>query len=202
MIEIQKNYKKLIELFRESDSYKKIISNNFAFSCRGARQRNRTNKLFVHQAKKEIFGYLDFLSDKSIKSYLELGLEECANYYLISSALKYFNDDFQYAMGLDIRELSNEILESNKDFLNYKFCNCLKYEVDRNYDLIFIDTNQKYNDMKKTFDKYSQYCNKYIAFHDIEDRRYGAKRLFKELENQFNTIKWVNSGAGIGLVEL
>ena len=36
MIEIQKNYKKLIELFRESDSYKKIISNNFAFSCRGA----------------------------------------------------------------------------------------------------------------------------------------------------------------------
>jgi len=198
-----RDYSHLMNLIESNKNISSFLNEYFSFSCMGQRFSHKDKtKIRVKQSAKELIEYLDFLKDKSIESYLEVGIANGGNYLIVSCMLKSYNDNFNYSMGIDLRQICDNTVLKNSDFLNFEFCDCLGYDLNRNYDLIFIDTNQSYSNMTKSFEKYSEHCNKYIAFHDVNDRRYGAKKLFAELSKKYETKHFSNSGAGIGLVIL
>ena len=66
--------------------------------------------------------------------------------------------------------------------------NNLEINLNRNYDLIFIDTWHVYGQLKRELEKFSQYCNKYIVMHDTTlDGEFGESIRYKmNTEEQSN----------------
>ena len=56
--------------------------------------------------------------------------------------------------------------------------------------------------MKLCFEKYLPYAKRFIGFHDIVDNKYGAKKLWSELKEDYDTVEFVQSLAGIGIIKL
>ena len=67
--------------------------------------------------------------------------------------------------------------------------------------MVFIDSNGKYPSLRKTFDQFKHFA-RYIALHDICDKRYGTGELFKELSKEYDTIdiSLESPSPGIGIV--
>ena len=58
--------------------------------------------------------------------------------------------------------------------------NYLEINLNRNYDLIFIDTWHVYGQLKRELDKFSQYSKKYIIMHDTTlDGEFGESLRYK-----------------------
>lgn len=198
--------KELINVYPDSfdkEELIKKINEYFAFSCKGARtsRRKRRNKIIVKQSYNEVLELLDFLKDEEINSYLEIGLEKGGNFFLLSSIFRKYNENFDCSLGIDIKNSLYDFIE-NDELLILDFCNCLDYKLDKNFDYIFIDTNQSYSDLKKVFEVYKNKSNKFIAFHDVNDRRWGNKKFFNELKETYKYKHFSHSGAGIGLIDL
>ncbi len=63
----------------------------------------------------------------------------------------------------------NEILKISENLninLEFEWRNNLKLELDRNFDLVFIDTWHVYGQLKRELKKFSAVTNKYIILHD------------------------------------
>lgn len=86
-----------------------------------------------------------------------------------------------------------------------------------NLDLVFIDGNHSYENVKADYERWGQYANKVIAFHDIAGWRdcQGVKKFWEEISNpvEFGIHKMPNmpfyrstyygsNPAGIGWIEL
>jgi len=84
------------------------------------------------------------------------------------------------------------------DFIN---ANAREYVSLRKQDLTFIDTNTRYRGMRKIYKLATTY-SKFVAFHDITDRRWGAKKIWARIKarNPGQTVEFVHKGPGIGVV--
>jgi hypothetical protein len=193
----------MAHVFYEMDT-DMVMDEYFSFSCKGAKNKHRDmTKIRVRQSAAEMRELMDFFNDKDVDSYLELGLEEGGSFFLMSAYLASLRPGgLERATGLDKVNMCDYIKDNNEGKLDFAFMDCLDYQPTQNYDYIFIDTNQKYRPMKQTYLKYRPYCNKYIGFHDVKDRRYGAKQLFNELKEKHDHIYIDHSLAGIGVIIL
>lgn len=124
------------------------------------------------------------------KSVLELGVRN------IVSTYAFLAGNPEYMMSCDINMppsdklevLYKEIAETN---INYKFVQSddLKLEIDRNYDLIFIDTWHIYDLLVKELQKFNKYANKYIILHDtMTFRNIGEDPKYKGLYPAISTF--------------
>jgi hypothetical protein len=199
-----KTVKEVIDVLQNSKDLETDILDYFSFSCKGERTRYEDrSKIRIKQSKTETFELYDFLKDKEIESYMEIGLQNGGSFILTTAYLAMLSPEFRLATGLDLENQCDYLVQANPD-LNFHFCNCLNYEPQHDYDFIFIDTNQRYESLKKTFEMYKEHCNKYIAFHDVDSVgiRWGAPRLFAELREQDDHKHFCNSAAGGGLIIL
>ncbi len=72
-----------------------------------------------------------------------------------------------------VRDLFNvaELVDRN---WKYIIENSLDYNIEEKFDLLFIDTDHNYSQIKEELKKYHNFINKYIIFHDTFS--YGIKK--------------------------
>jgi len=186
------------------ENFKSKLLENFRFSVMGCRNYRKGKNPILQQQPDELLGLINLLKDKNISSYMEIGLGTCNTIFFLDSFFRSMNDDYQETIGIDIEDKSELFKEYQKQFNTCSFLNIniLKYSFNKSFDYIFIDTNQKYKDMEKTFNKCLPYATKYIGFHDISTSRWGAKKLFSELSEKYENWSWSKSGAGIGVLKV
>jgi hypothetical protein len=148
-----------------------------------------------------------FMEGEEISNYLEVGVEYGGMFFLMDSFFRSVNPHFLGSTGVDI--CTTELMKERyppyyKQFPSAEFIesDCFDFVPQTKYDFIFIDNNLKYGRMKECFEHYLPHATKFIGFHDIKDRKYGAKRLWEELQQEYETHQFIHSLAGIGVVVL
>ena len=179
------------------------LTNNFSFSVAGCRSYRKNGVLHFQQHPEELISLINTLKDKGINSYMEMGISFCNTFCFMDSFFRMLSPDFEESVGLDIEDKAEILKEYQAKYPTCSFVqtDVLKYEFTRNFDYIFIDTNQRYKGMKQTFEKCLPHA-RYIGFHDISSHRWGALRVFKELSKEYEHWSWIKSGAGIGLLKI
>jgi len=107
------------------------------------------------------------------KSILELGVRTGL------STRIFLNSNLEKLVSIDlvedyyVRDLFNvaELVDRNWKYL---IENSLDYNIEEKFDLLFIDTDHNYSQIKKELKKYHNFINKYIIFHDTFS--YGIKK--------------------------
>lgn len=134
------------------------------------------------QMPEELAELMIFLSDKQIKSFLNIGTYNGLTFNLLADFL--FNLGCETATTLDPFNhhpvIDNRFEYSNSTSDSYK---------DRAFDLVFIDGDHSYNEVKKDYDNVGKY-SKFCVFHDIDDDfvRYessnegGVPRFWEEIK--------------------
>ena len=150
---------------------------------------------------------MTLLHPHQIESYLEVGVERAGMWLVMDSFFRASNPSYKGSVGLDIRVVKPimERMGSYKEiYEGFDFVqgDCFDYEPEEQFDYIFIDNNLRYPRMKECFEKFLPHAKRFIGFHDIQDGKYGAKKLWSELKDEYNTIEFIHSGAGIGIIEL
>jgi hypothetical protein len=135
----------LAHVFYEMDT-EDVMREYFSFSCKGSKRqyRDRT-KIRIKQSFEEVIELFEFLNDKDIKSYLEVGIQQGGSYFLTTGYLSSLQSNIIRATGLDRYNECQYMIDHNKGKMEFVFEDCLAYEPQGTYDYIFIDTNQKYD---------------------------------------------------------
>jgi hypothetical protein len=76
----------------------------------------------------------------------------------------------------DITEIST-IAKDSSVLLQYQWINDLDLGLDRNYDLVFIDTWHVYGHLKRELEKFSPITNKYIIMHDTTSDEFDGEAI-------------------------
>ena len=118
------------------------------------------------------------------ESVLELGVRGCISSWAFTYGLLNNNKSVKEIFLNDIEKCDiSELLDTTKELdikINYEWINDLELELNKNYDLTFIDTWHVYGQLKRELEKYSKITNKYIIMHDTTvDEIYGETiRMF------------------------
>ena len=91
----------------------------------------------------------------------------------------------------------------SEECLNFFDINYLQgdiYNVQKKYDLIFIDGDHSYYSVKRDFEVALQLNPKYILFHDIVDFLcVDVVKFWNEIKNDYKYEEFVDQGEGMGL---
>lgn len=99
------------------------------------------------------------------KSVLELGVRTGV------STRAFLNANLEHLTSIDleeeyfVRDLFNVADIVHRDY-RYIIADTRTYEVDRRYDMVFIDTDHRYEQLKAELGKYHKFIDKYIIMHD------------------------------------
>lgn len=104
------------------------------------------------------------------ESVLELGVRGVVSSWSLVYGLLNNNKEKKYILLNDLNSCDISELLKAVDGLDieveYQWMNDLELELDRNVDLVFIDTWHVYGQLKRELDKFSKVSNKYIVMHD------------------------------------
>lgn len=165
------------------------------------------------QNKKEWDDFIEYLQDKNIRSYLEVGARE-------GVALRYLVEKLpiKFVAVVDLpganwgKNGSEVELKQNLDALGCEYKMALgdsksKEIIDsvrREYDLVFIDGDHTYGGVKADYKNYAG-MGRIVAFHDINQkpgsRAYGATRLWNKIKPGIEFINEDSSNKGIGVID-
>jgi hypothetical protein len=112
------------------------------------------------------------------ESILELGVRGCISSWALLNGLLQNNKQSKYLFLNDITHCDIELLlnvtQNGRVEVNYQWINDLDLNLQRNFDLTFIDTWHVYGQLKRELAKFSKITNKYIILHDTTvDEIYG-----------------------------
>jgi hypothetical protein len=138
------------------------------------------------------------------ESVFETGVRGVVSSWALTYGLLNNNRDKKSILLNDISPCNiNELLEHTKSLnieINYKWINNLELELDKNFDLTFIDTWHIYGQLKRELNKFSKITNKYIIMHDTtvdewegETIRMNLDARKQSLESGFS-IEEINKG--------
>lgn len=187
----------------DKDNFIRELTGNFSFSVAGCRSYRRPRVLHFQQHPWELLELMNHLKDENINSYMEMGISFCNTFCLMDSFFRTRSPNYEESVGVDIEDKSEILKEYQIKFTTCKFVqtNVTQYKFERDFDYIFIDTNQRYGNIMETFNLCLPHA-RYIGFHDISARRWGAQRVFTELSDKYEHWSWSRSGAGIGLLKI
>ena len=104
------------------------------------------------------------------ESVLELGVRGVISSWALAFGLLNNNKPNMYLFLNDLEECDiKDIYNASKltDLcIKFKWINDLELTVDRNFDLVFIDTWHVYGQLKRELNKFGKITNKYIIMHD------------------------------------
>lgn len=105
-------------------------------------------------------------------SVIECGVRRCVSSWAFAYGLLSSNSTNKYLLLNDITQCDiDEIVEKTKDTglkIDSKWISNIELTVDRNYDLVFIDTWHVYGQLKRELSHLHKFATKYIIMHDTE----------------------------------
>ncbi len=142
------------------------------------------------QIPRQLAEALIYLSDKNIKSFIEIGTYAGFTTLFIVSYLKKFSD-FSKCISIDISDLRPDDIKDLFTELNidHQISTSSKFQ-NKKFDLCFIDGNHGYNWIKKDFLNIGV-NSKFCMFHDINDRNCGKEtvpKFWNELKMNNNIL--------------
>lgn len=146
-------------------------------------QNNNSQGLW--QTPCQLAGYLIYLGNKKIKTYLDIGTLTGWTITVVTAYLLRFG--LQRVDTYDVFEICNkEVLNIWKELalpITYIVSkNDDRSEILKPYDVIFIDGDHSYNCVKKDYDMFRPYAQ-LIVFHDVNDIVcVGVVRLWNEIK--------------------
>ena len=146
-----------------------------------------------------------YLSDKNIKTFLNIGTYNVIAFNVLASFLYKINQTKCISIDPINHNPQKNILFS------YESCTSDRY-VDQKFDLVFIDGDHAYESVKKDYNNVGQFA-RYCVFHDIDDDFIrndsrltgGSPRFWNEIKNtkkfiEINSFKKSIKIMGIGLL--
>lgn len=178
------------------------VRSKIAFRARGHKDK-LNHRMVIYQNPNEVHQFLMWMKDHQIQKYAEDGVYSGGMLCLVDQFLRsYFKDVKTY--GVDIIDVMIDYEEYHE-----KYTKCIFKKIDNwwepeeQFDLIFIDNNLKGKLMTVEARRLRQFA-KYIAFHDIESYRYGARNFWYrgEADKWGKEAYWHDGGIcpGIGIV--
>ena len=168
-------------------------------------------KFGLWQIPRQLAETLIYLSDKNIKSFMEIGTYAGFTTLLIVSYLKRFSN-FNKCISVDVFDLRPDDIKDLFLKLNieHKISTSSEFK-NKKFDLCFIDGNHEYKWVKKDFLNVGV-NSKFCMFHDINDRNCGKEavpKFWNELKNN-NKISYheflyhsqKNKIMGIGIIKM
>ena len=132
-------------------------------------------------------------------SIIECGVRRCVSSWAFAYGLLKNNSATQKHLLLnDITQCDvNELIEDTKDtplIIDCKWISNINLVVDRNYDLIFIDTWHVYGQLKRELAHLQKFATKYIIMHDTEIDKITSESIrnkhdIEDKMKQFNFTK-------------
>lgn len=184
----------------------------------------------LSQSEEEFDQLLKLVKEQNITSYLEIGARHGDSFYEIACKMPEGStvvaiDLPGEAWGIassqtSLRNAVDRLREMNYDAHVFFADSTSKEAIEfakrfANYDLVFIDGDHRYKGVKKDYENYSQFAERYIAFHDIAEVAYNerhhvtceVKTLWDEIKNTHRSyvehIEWLEEGTmGIGILEI
>lgn len=115
------------------------------------------------------------------ESIIELGVRGCVSSWAFTYGLLNNNKLVKELLLNDIEKCDiDELLNATKNLdikIDYIWINDLNLDVQKNYDLTFIDTWHVYGQLKRELEKYSKVTNKYIIMHDTTVDEYFGETI-------------------------
>ncbi len=164
--------------------------------------------LGIRQSYQELIMFCEFLINKKIETYLEIGLRE--------GALLHFMIKEMGLSGYGVTKVKEEInnkylsdIEKIIIFGNSQDEQIIKKvkELNNNYDLIFVDGDHSYKGVKSDYDNYKTIC-KWMAFHDIglNEKEGGTKEFWSEIKKDYEYYEFIADKQecilGIGVIKM
>ena len=124
------------------------------------------------KTESDINQHLEVLSDYAEKceSIFETGVRGVISSWALLKGLNSSKSDCKYFLMNDIEECDvseiNKISSKLGIKIEWVWKNNLDLDLNKNFDLIFIDTWHVYGQLKRELKKFSLLCNKYIILHD------------------------------------
>lgn len=148
---------------------------------------------------------------KDCESVIECGVRGCVSSWALALGLIDNNKSNKSILLNDIHKCDIDIfLQLTKHLgldVNCVWCSNLDLQVEKNIDMVFIDTFHVYGQLKRELDKFGKIINKYIIMHDTTvDEIYGEciRNGWNASELSFKTgfpIEEINKGLGPAIDE-
>jgi hypothetical protein len=159
----------------------------------------------VWQHPDELADFLLFLSEKNIKSFLNIGTFNGRTFNLIAD----FLNSIQPVRCVTVDPIDHRPAKS--DAYEYSDATSDAF-VGQRFDLVFIDGHHGYEESRRDYDNVGRHA-RYVAFHDIDDDfirgdqslNGGVSRLWEELKPGAEFVEFVAAGKpsrvmGIGVI--
>lgn len=198
----------LVDCFRLGKSLlSEEVREQVTFRCRGNKDRRYPGKMLVKQHPVEAMSFLDWMRTKKIVRYAEVG---CFNGGMLCVVDSFLRANFQgvVTIGVDIRNrlVGYDEYQRISPRCEFQQVQENQWVPDERQDVVFIDTNQGTDATKAEATRLRGFTD-YIAFHDVDDKRWGTSSFWyggeADLwgkEAYFHYGDPLEGGPGIGVV--
>jgi predicted O-methyltransferase YrrM len=154
--------------------------------------------IYLQQSPYEFVQLIEFLSDKNIRNYLEIGAASGGTAYLMNRFLDldniYLIDDNKHYRSKFRKEILKDV--KYKEFIGDSHSpEAIHWVVDSDlfFDVVFVDGDHSYEGVKRDTLDYLHNLNSggYLILHDIITQRVGVKDWYWELKEKDYHLKHI-----------